>query len=232
MRAAVPLIALALAACSQPATKPADKASAPAEAAKAEPITAPAGEYRIDPDHTSINFRVSHLGFSKYTARFTDFTGKLAFDPANPAAQSVEATIDARSVQTNYKGPPKEDFDTVVETQFLHADQHPQITFRSTRVETTGPRSARVTGDLTLNGVTRPVTLETSFNGGYAPNAMDGARIGFSARGTFRRSDFGITYGLPAPGTNMGVFDEVEVIIETELTSGQPVAAGAPVAAK
>ncbi len=231
MKSAFVLIvaALALGSCSQPATKPAGEAAAPVVA---EPVTAPAGMYRIDPDHTSINFRVSHLGFSKYTARFTNFSGKLAFDPANPTAQTVEATIDARSVQTNYKGPPKEDFDTVVETQFLHADQHPQITFKTTRVETTGPRSAKVTGDLTLNGVTRPVTLETTFNGGYAPNAMDGARIGFSARGAFQRSDFGITYGLPAPGTSMGVFDEVEVIIETEFTSGQPVAAGPPVAAK
>ena len=97
-----------------------------------------------------------------------------------------------------------------------------QITFRSTKVELTGERRARVTGDLTLNGVTKPVTLETTFNGGYPANAMDGNRIGFSAHGVLKRSDFGITYGLPAPGTSMGVFDEVEVIIETEFKSGQP----------
>jgi polyisoprenoid-binding protein YceI len=214
------LLVLALAACSpRPSAQP-DKAAAPAApaAAKVEPITAPAGDYVLDKDHTSVNFRVSHLGFSHYTARFTRIDGKLHFDPANPTAQTVEATIDARSVQTNYQGPPKVDFDSQVERDFLHADQHPQITFRSTKIDMTGPRSAKVTGDLTLNGVTRPVTLETTFNGGYPPNAMDpkGARIGFSAHGVLKRSDFGVTYGLPAPGSNMGVFDEVEVIIETE----------------
>lgn len=222
MRPLLPAFAvLALAACSPgaPPAKAPDKAVAPA-AAKAEPITAPSGDYRLDKAHTSVNFRISHLGFSHYTARFTGIDGKLHFDPANPTAQTVEATIDAKSLQTNYQGPPKLDFDTQVENEFLHADQHPQITFESTKVEMTGPRSANVTGDFTLNGVTRPVTLATTFNGGYAPNQMDpGGRVGFSAHGTIKRSDFGITYGLPAPGTNMGVGDDIEVIIETEFSA-------------
>ena len=221
MRYVLAVLALGLAACSQPApvSKGAKEAAPPAAAAA--PITAPAGEYRIDPDHTSVTFRVSHLGFSNYTARFTGFAATLKFDPANPTAQSVQATIDAGSIETDYRGPPKIDFDTQVEREFLRADQQPQITFQSTAIEMTGPRAARVTGDLTLNGVTKPVVLETTFNGGYPPNAMDpnGARIGFSAKGRFKRSDFGINYGLPAPGTNMGVFDDVEVIIETEFTS-------------
>lgn len=182
----------------------------------------------MDLSHTSVIFRVSHLGFSKYTARFTKADGTLAFDPANPAAQGVTATIDAGSLQTNYPEPAKLDFDTQVEKEFLDAANHPQITFRSTRVEPTGPNTANVVGDLTLRGVTKPVTLKATFNGGYKPNAMDGARIGFSAVGAFKRSDFGITYGLPAPGANMGVFDEVEVIIETEFTMGAPVTAAPP----
>jgi len=179
----------------------------------------PAGDYRLDINHTSVNFRISHLGFSHYTARFTRMDGRLKFDPDHPANQSVEATIDANSIQTNYVGPPKLDFDAQVGREFLHAAEHPQITFRSTKVDVTGANTARVTGDLTLNGVTRPVTLETKFNGGWPRNAMDGARIGFSAHGAFRRSDFGITYGLPAPGTNLGVGDEIEVIIETEFSA-------------
>jgi polyisoprenoid-binding protein YceI len=208
-----------LAACSPRADDTSKTAAAPAAAVQPEPITAPAGVYVLDKDHTSVLFRVSHIGMSRYTARFTGVAGKLTFDAANPTAQSVSAVIDARSVQTNYLGPPKLGFDTEVETQFLHADRHPQITFVSTKVEPTGPRAARVTGNLTLNGVTRPVALETTFNGGYPPNDMDpGGRIGFSAHGTFKRSDFGVAYGLPAPGTTMGVGDEVEVIIETEFT--------------
>jgi polyisoprenoid-binding protein YceI len=221
---ALPVIALAFAACSQPATRPTDKAAAPAQAAKVEPITAPAGDYFLDPEHTSVNFRISHLGFSHYTARFTKVDGKLHFDPADPAGQTVEATIDARSLQTNYTHPEKLDFDSQIEKDFLHAPEHPQITFKSSKVEMIGPRAAKVTGDLTLNGVTKPVVLETTFNGGWPPQAMDpGGRIGFSAHGTFKRSDFGITSGLPAPGTNLGVGDEIEVIIETEF-SGKPAA--------
>jgi polyisoprenoid-binding protein YceI len=220
MRALLILTAAALVGCSPRAGETPKPAAGPAAAAQPEPIAAPAGAYVLDKDHTSVLFRVNHLGFSHYTARLTGVDGKLTFDPVNPAAQSVSAVIDAGSVQTNYVGPPKLDFDTQVETEFLHAGQHPQITFVSTKVEPTGPRAAQVTGNLTLNGVTRPVTLETTFNGGYPPNDMDpkGARIGFSAKGKFKRSDFGISYGLPAPGTNMGVGDEVEVIIETEFT--------------
>lgn len=91
-------------------------------------------------------------------------------------------------------------------------------------MELTGRNTARVTGDLTLHGVTRPVVLETSFNGGYAPGAIDpmGARIGFSAHGFLRRSDFGMGYGVPAKGTNMGVGDRVEILIETEATMKKP----------
>ena len=213
----------ALAACS-PQTKPAAKAEAPASAATAPqaqpPADAPAGEYAMDLQHTSVNFRVSHMGLSRYTARFTKAEGKLAFDPANPAAQSVTATIDAGSLQTNYPEPAKLDFDAQVEKEFLDTAKYPTITFTSTKVEPTGARTAKVTGDLTLHGVTKPVTLEATFNGGYKAGSMDpmGARIGFSAHGTFKRSDFGISYGIPAPGTTMGVGDEVEVTIEAEFT--------------
>lgn len=225
MRVLLTVAALAaLAACSPRPTgeaKTAPDAKAAPAAAQA-PSDAPAGAYKLDLAHTSVNFRVSHMGFSHYTARFTKIDGTLNFDPANPATQSVAATIDARSVQTNYPEPAKLDFDAQVENQLLGADKFPTITFTSTKVEPTGPSTAKVTGDLTLHGVTKPVVLDVTFNGGYKPNAMDGARVGFSAHGTFKRSDFGITFGLPAPGSNMGVFDEVEVIIETEFGAGRP----------
>ena len=190
-------------------------------AAAAPPITeAPAGVYVMDLSHTSVNFRLLHLGLSHYTARFTKVDGKLTFDPANLAAQGVTAVIDADSLQTNFPDPAKLDFDTQVETQFLAAAKFPKITFTSTKVEPTGPRTAKVTGDLTLHGVTKPVTLEATFNGGFKAGQMDpsGARIGFSAKGVFKRSDYGIGYGIPAQGTNFGVGDQIEVIIETEFT--------------
>jgi len=215
-------IAALLTACS-PQSKPADapKAEAAATPAAAQaPSDAPAGEYTMDLAHTSVNFRLSHMGLSHYTARFTKADGKLAFDPANPAAQSVTATIDANSLQTNYPDAAKLDFDAEIEKEFLETAKFPQITFKSTKVEPTGPRAAKVTGDLTLHGVTKPVTLDATFNGGFPAGGMDpaGARIGFSAKGTFKRSDFGIAFGIPAPGTTMGVGDEIEVTIESEFT--------------
>jgi polyisoprenoid-binding protein YceI len=181
---------------------------------------APAGDYRADMAHTSVNFRLSHLGLSHYTARFTRLSAVVHFDPAHPTAQSVTATIDADSLQTNYPEPAKLNFDAQVEKEFLEAAKFPKITFKSTKVEVTGARTARVTGELTLHGVTRPVTLEATFNGGYKAGGMDpmGNRIGFSAHGAFKRSDFGIKFGLPAPGTSFGVGDEIEVAIEGEFT--------------
>ncbi|WP_421936009.1 YceI family protein [Phenylobacterium sp.] len=218
------LVLAALSACSPPprgiaktgsAAAPANSTAMGAQA----PSDAPAGQYKMDLSHTSVNFRISHMGLSFYTARFTRMDGVLHFNPANPAAQSVSATIDVRSFQTNYPDPQQLDFDTKIENDFLGATAHPQITFKSTKVEPTGPRTARVTGDLTLKGVTKPVVLETTYNGGYKPSAMDpGSRVGFSAHGKFKRSDFGLTAGLPAPGTTLGVGDEIEVIIETEFT--------------
>jgi polyisoprenoid-binding protein YceI len=104
---------------------------------------------------------------------------------------------------------------------WFEAAKFPKMTFRSTRVERTGANTARVTGTLTLHGVSRPVRLAVTYNGGYPPASFDpgGARIGFSAHGTLRRSAFGIASAIPAPGSNLGVGDEVEVAIETEFSS-------------
>jgi polyisoprenoid-binding protein YceI len=107
---------------------------------------------------------------------------------------------------------------------FFEADKYPAITFRSTKVAVTGPNTAKVTGDFTLHGITKPVTLDVTYNGGWPANAMDGARIGFSAHGSLKRSAFGMGFGVPAPGSNLGVGDDVEVTIETEFSSGGPLA--------
>ena len=211
--------ALVLAACSPPA----ERAHAPPPApAPAKPVAAdiPAGAYRLDKAHASLNFRVNHMGMSHFTARFTRFDATVQLDPKQPAMSSVTATIDPASLQTNYPDP-KYDFDGQIEgKEFLDAPKFPQMTFKSTRVEPTGPTTARITGDLTLHGVTRPVTLEATYNGGYGKMSLDpsGSRIGFSARGTLNRSEFGVGFGVPAPGTTLGVSDAVEVIIEAEFT--------------
>jgi polyisoprenoid-binding protein YceI len=183
------------------------------------PSTAPvpAGAYTLDKSHASMTFKVNHLGFSNYTARFASFDARLQFDPATPAAASVEATIDANSLEL--PSPPAGFTETLKGAQWLDTAKYPTITFKSTKVEPGADNKARITGDFTLHGVTKPVTLDATFNGGYAGHPLDpNARIGFSAEGTFRRSDFGIAYGIPAPGTTMGVGDEIAVTIEAEFS--------------
>jgi polyisoprenoid-binding protein YceI len=224
---------LALAACSPPTAKKVEAPAAAPSAAAPGASTAkfvmpqvPAGDYTLDKTHASLLFTVNHLGFSHYTAQFSDFDAKLKFDPANPSASVVEATIDPKSL--SLPSPPAGFKDELTGKSWLDAGQYPAITFRSTKVEVTGANTADVTGDFTLHGVTKPVVLKATFNGGYAGHPMDPhARIGFSAHGTFKRSEFGIAYGVPAPGTTMGVSDEVEVKIESEF-SGPALAKAAP----
>lgn len=181
--------------------------------------TPPAGTYRVDPYHVRLMFEVNHLGFSEFTGFFRTIDATLAFDPADPEAMHVEARIETASVET-LPPPGADDLNTIIAGEsFLDAANFPEITFRSTAVRLTGPQQAAVTGDLTLHGVTRPITLKVRYNGGYAGHPLDpgGARIGFSAEGAFFRSDFGVGFGIPAPGSRMGVGDLVSFRIETEM---------------
>jgi polyisoprenoid-binding protein YceI len=186
------------------------------------PAPVPKGAYEIDKSHTSLVFRVDHLGFSTYTGRFTRFDVKLNFDPARIATSRVDVSIDPRSIQAD--NAPSGFLDSLAGKDWLDADQFPAMSFRSKSIELSGGNTFRIHGDLTLHGVTKSIVLDASYNGGYAGHPMDPhARIGFSARGSFKRSDFGVTAGIPAPGTKMGVGDEVQVILETEF-SGPPLA--------
>ena len=178
----------------------------------------PAGQYTLDESHSTVVFRVSHLGFSFYTASFTSFDSTLVFDPADFAQSKLSASIDVSSLQL--PAPPPGFHDALLGPDWFDANKYPTISYQSTTVEKTGADTARVTGNLTLRGVTRPVVLELRFNGGYAGMAgLDpNARVGFSARGTLQRSEFNLTTGLPPAGTNFGVGDQVEFIIETEFS--------------
>jgi polyisoprenoid-binding protein YceI len=180
----------------------------------------PAGAYRIEPSHASLLFKVDHLGFSNYTARFKRFDATLQFDPARLAASKLQVTVDATSLETDFPDPAKLDFNKQLQgAEWLDAGAHPQMTYRSLRVVPTGDKAFRIEGELTLRGVTRPMVLEARYNGGYAGHPMDpNARIGFSATGRLKRSAHGMTVGIPAPGTTMGVGDDVQVIVEAEFT--------------
>jgi len=195
-----------------------------ARAADIVPVKAdvPAGTYALEKTHASVNFRVSHMGMSRYTARFTKMEAQLVLDPKNPAAAKLSATIDPKSVETDFPLPAP-DFDAVLAgPEWLDAGKYPEIKFVSSSVTLTSPNTAKVTGDLTFHGVTKPVTLDVTFNGGYAqlpmPGAPKAAHIGFSAETKIKRSEFGMTAYIPKPGSTIGIGDEVEIMIEAEFT--------------
>jgi polyisoprenoid-binding protein YceI len=177
--------------------------AAAACAADIVPVTtdAPAGTYTTDPIHSRLMFSVNHMGFSNYTAFFRGFEGKLIFDPAQPETMTLTATVDAASVETLYKDDMI-DFNAIIAGKdLLDAATYPDVT-----------------GDFTMHGVTKPLVLQVRFIGGYPGMALDvGARIGFSATGVLKRSDYGISLGIPGPDMPLGVGDEVTIRIETEL---------------
>jgi polyisoprenoid-binding protein YceI len=192
----------------------------PAKATVTEP---PTGAYKLDKAHASIVLRASHMGFSTYTTRFSRFDANLTFDPKDLPASKVVTTIDASSFEMD--AAPQMCLDIMKGPQMLDTAKYPQIVFKSESVRMTGMKSMEITGTLTLHGVTRPIVLTATYNGGYpgTPKMDPQARVGFSAHGSLNRSDFGITYGVPAPGTTMGVGDLIDFSIEAEFT-GPPLA--------
>jgi polyisoprenoid-binding protein YceI len=178
----------------------------------------PVGVYTLDKSHASLTWKVSHLGLSNYTARFTEFDAKLTLDPKNPAAAKVEATINPLSVETDYPNQAEKDFNKKLAegAEWFNGTKFPAIIFKSTKLAMTGENTANITGNLTMLGATKSVTLSATFNGGYTqkPFGAEGvAGIGFSATGTIKRSDWGFTTYVPAIG------DEVQLVLEVEFES-------------
>ena len=153
-----------------------------------------AGTYKVDPAHTQVNWTVNHLGFSLFSGSFADATGTLVIDPRRPDATRLSITIPIDRVVTTSGA-----LDTHLKNaDFFDAAKHPTATFTSTRVQATGTR-ARITGNLTLRGVTRPVVLDARFIGaGNNPRGTKALNIGFAATTRISRSAFGISYGVPA----------------------------------
>ena len=184
---------LALTACVSPATT--------------DPAELPSGEWTLDPAHASVTWQVRHLGLSWYTARFDRAQASLSFDPAAPEDAQLTAIIDATSIST---GDP--DFDQTLQGGgWFDAANHPEIVFRSTRIEVTGDTTGRIFGTLSLKGVEAPAVLETEFYGGTF-NPLEGTQaLGFGADLTIDRTQFGVGN---LPGNFIG--DEVRVRIEAE----------------
>ena len=168
-------------------------------------------DYKIDPTHTATVFSWNHFGFSTPSANFTDIQGVIKVDNAKPANSSVEVTIPISSVNTNVPALDKE----FQEEAWFNAAKYPNITFKSTKVETKDKKHFKITGDLTVKGVTKPVVLDAVLNKqGEHPMAKVPA-IGFNATTSFDRSAFGIGNYVP----NVG--DKITVNITTEATAAK-----------
>ena len=163
-------------------------------------------DYVLEPVHTQILFFCDHLGFSKSQGEFLNFSGKFTFDPENPAASTAEVTIDANSIDMdNDKWN-----DHMRNEDFFDVEKFPTIEFKSTKVEVESENQARVHGNLTIIGQTHPVVLAVTHNKAGVHPFSEKFISGFSATTTIQRSQYGMTYGLPALG------DEVEIRLEIE----------------
>lgn len=177
--------------------------------AHAAPLSAKAGTYEIDPNHTQIIFAIRHEGLSTFYGRFSKISGDLTFDPASPQTSALTVTIDMTGIQTHVDA-----LDSELRDNVFNAKKYPTATFVSTDITKTGDNTGTVTGNLTLDGVTRPVTLDVTFNGGRnSPIPFQPYRIGFDATATIHRADFGID-GMIWSGF---VGDDVNLMIESEM---------------
>jgi polyisoprenoid-binding protein YceI len=163
--------------------------------------------WNIDPNHTAAQFSVRHMGISTVRGAFTKVTGTAQYDPANPNKTSVEATIDAASVDTRVSMRD----DDLRSDHYFDVGKYPTITFKSKSVQAAGTGKLKITGDLTIHGTTKEVVLDV--DGPTAPvnDPRSNAHVGASASTTIKRSDFGVG------GANPMVGDEIAITIDVEL---------------
>lgn len=164
--------------------------------------------YKIDPAHTAVAFIVNHVGFSNVIGRFNTVGGDVTFDKDAVEKSVVNVTIDTTSVDTNHA---KRD-EHLRSPDFFNAKEFPKMTFKSTTIEKTGDKTGKLHGDLTMLGVTKPVVLDVTFNKDGVSPASKLETAGFSARGTVKRTDFGMKYGAPAIGDDIQLLIEVEAV--------------------
>jgi len=189
----------------------ASEPAAPAEAVVSDAIT---GVYTPDYKHRYIVFSYDHQNYSNPLIRWDDWTGELNWNAEAPEQSSVSVTINAASASSGV-----EEFDGHLSgDRLFNAAQFPEITFVSTAVEKTGANTGKITGDLTIKGVTKPVVLDVTFRKGAYDERGSQYKLGFSAKTTVMRSDYGVDFLVPVVG------DAVDVVIETEWALPAPAA--------
>jgi polyisoprenoid-binding protein YceI len=167
-----------------------------------------AADYKIDPSHTHVLFLVDHLGFSKMIGLFTDVSGTIGFDAGNPVDSKLSVKIKTGSLQTQF-APRDADLKGA---DWFNVNEFPEMSFVGKSFVKNSEKAGTITGDLTMLGITKPVTLEVSFNKAGIRAADKADTVGFSAHGELKRTDFGLKTFVPYIG------DKIDLMIETEAT--------------
>jgi len=177
------------------------------------------GKWKFDPMHTQVEFSAKHLGMMTVRGHFAEVSAGGEIDVEHPERSRIEATINTASIRTHNE---QRDNDLRSST-FLEADKHPTMTFKSTKIEPAGQDRYRMTGDLTIKGVTKPVTLDVVKYGEFIDERM-GHRIGYAAQGEINRKDFGMSFAAVLDGKFV-VSNEIQINIEGELLEAKEAAA-------
>jgi polyisoprenoid-binding protein YceI len=179
------------------------------------------GNWQLDPYHTQVEFSAKHLGMMTVRGHFAEVSAAADIDPDHPEASSVEVTIQTVSIRTNNETRDND----LRSSNFLEVDKFPTIVFKSTSVEPSGPDQYTMTGDLTIKGNTRPVTLRVLKYGEFN-DPMMGHRIAYSAEGKINRKEFGLSFNMMLDGRFV-VSDEIQIMIEGELVEQKEAAKAA-----
>lgn len=179
--------------------------------------------WEFDPAHSQIEFSAKHMMFTTVKGRFDKFSGIFELDEQHPASSRVDVTIDAASLTTGVEYRDNH----LRSGDFLDVEKYPTITFKSTQVTLEGEHKARVTGDLTIHGVTRPITLDVTREGQYK-DLQGQRREAYSANATISRKDWGLEWNVALESGGWLVGDAIKIAIETEVLepAATPAAAG------
>jgi polyisoprenoid-binding protein YceI len=175
--------------------------------------TTPNITWNIDPAHSRAEFKVKHMMISNVKGSFSGISGTLVQDPANPSLSSIDASIDIGTVST---GDEKRD-EHLKSADFFHHEQHPHMTFKSTKVEKKGDEEYSVTGDLTIHGITKPVTFAVEGPSLPAKDPWGNTRIGLSAITRINRKEFGLSWNAALESGGILVGEEVQIMLDVQL---------------
>jgi polyisoprenoid-binding protein YceI len=176
------------------------------------PVFAHAATWEIDPAHSSVSFSVRHMMISTVRGQFRSFSAKATGDPTAPASATIEATIDAKTIDT---GNEKRD-GHLKSPDFFDVEKFPTVTFKSKKIESAAAGKAKVTGDLTMHGVTKQVVLDVEYPAATIKDPMGNTKAGAHATTRIDRKDFGIVWNKAMDGGGIMVGDDVDVTIDVE----------------